>query len=142
MAQPLDFTACLRLQVPPEPGYAREVREFIQSFARERGTAEDDVHEFVTAVSEALANAIEHGRSREPIDVLCSVNARGDLIARISDYGVGFSPGELPSDGAASASYRERGRGLAIMRRFTDRFSIKSEPGRGTIVTFLRGAGR
>jgi anti-sigma regulatory factor (Ser/Thr protein kinase) len=142
MAHSLVFNACLRLHVPPDAGYARDARELIHTFATERGMSEDDVHEFVTAVSEALANAMEHGRPREPIDVLCSVTSRGDLIARVCDRGVGFSPDDASSDGRGSVSYRERGRGLTIMRGFSDHLTIKGQPGKGTVVTFLRAGER
>ena len=65
------------------------------------------------------------------------------IVATIRDTGIGFAgepnlPPELPGFDA------ERGRGLAIMRRCSDIFSISSLSGEGTTVTigrYLRNPG-
>jgi anti-sigma regulatory factor (Ser/Thr protein kinase) len=129
-----DHTLALRL--PPRADFCRVARERIVAFARSNGVSEDDIGYLVAAVGEALANAIEHAHSTAPI--LIDVEAGEDrVVAVVRDAGVGFGhepsqPAELPACDA------ERGRGMAIMRRCSDIFSISSPSGKGTVVTIGR----
>jgi len=126
----------LALRLPPRADFCRVARERIVAFARSNGVSEDDIAYLVAAVGEALANAIEHAHSSDPI--LIDVEAGEDrVVAVVQDHGVGFArepnlPAELPAVDA------ERGRGLAIMRRCSDIFSISSPRGEGTVVTIGR----
>ena len=105
------------------------------ALAEARGIAPRDVEEFVGAVSEALANAIEHSGT-ESVEVTCTVSRRERLTATVVDHGVGFS-----TDAAVTRlpdPLAERGRGLPLMRRYTDRLSVTSSPDKGTAVTLER----
>lgn len=130
-----DADSFLNIKIPADPKCSRIVRERIAAYASKQGLSMEAVREFVTAIGEAVANAIEHSRA-EAIEVTCWVDADDDLVATIADSGLGFSgPGEsvpLPPPHA------ERGRGLPLMRRYTDIFSIETEPGRGTRVLLGR----
>lgn len=142
MKIPARVGASLRLQVPPEPRYGRYVRERIAGFAVTRDVPDADTDEFVTAVSEAVANAIAHARSRAAIEISCWMTPEDQLMATVVDRGVGFAaPATIVSpdlpDGMA-----EHGRGLSIMRRFTDVFSVRSTPGMGTSVILGRSVRR
>jgi serine/threonine-protein kinase RsbW len=124
--------ATLRLRIPPLPKYGKYVRERITALAEARGIAPTDVEEFVGAVSEALANAIEHSGTKS-VEVTCTVSRRERLTATVVDHGVGFS-----TDAAVTRlpdPLAERGRGLPLMRRYTDRLSVTSSPDKGTAVT-------
>jgi anti-sigma regulatory factor (Ser/Thr protein kinase) len=128
----------LRLQVPADARYAKYVRARVSGFASGHVVEDEDLREFLTAVGEALANALEHSQSSDSIDITCWFD--GDrLIARISDAGVGFA---APDDPRAIATlphvYSEHGRGMAIMDRCTDIFAVKSAPGMGTTVILGR----
>ena len=128
--------AVLDFRVPPVPHVARMVREGVAEFAESHGISRDDVAQFLTALGEALANAIEHARATEPIHVEVRIT-RDTIVATIADGGVGFaadhlSEPSLPDPGA------ERGRGLAIMRSCCDIFSIESERGKGTSIKIGR----
>ena len=126
----------LTLRVPPKADFSRAARERLVAFTRANGVSEDDIAYLVTAIGEALANAIEHGHSSAAI--LVDVDVRDDrVVAVVRDAGVGFLgepslPAELPPCDA------ERGRGLAIMRRCSDIFSVSSPNGGGTVVTIGR----
>lgn len=137
MKPPAGAGASLRLRVPPDPRYGRYVRERVTSFAGTHDVPEHDALEFVTAVSEALANAIEHSRSAETIEVSCWLVGDDQLIATVVDYGVGFE-GPVLGEPRLPEPLAERGRGLPIMRRFTDLFSVRSAPGKGTSVILGR----
>jgi anti-sigma regulatory factor (Ser/Thr protein kinase) len=118
------------------------VREQLIAFATERGVGEDDLTQFLTAIGEALANAIEHARSEAPIEIDCHIS-RGQIVATVTDVGIGFSS-VGPSAGCLPDVTAERGRGLMIMRSCSDIFDVKSVPGGGTAVRlgrYLRGVG-
>jgi len=101
---------------------------------------EDDLSHFLTAMGEALANAIEHARCDAPIEIECRVG-RGQIVATVTDGGIGFA-GDSTAAGELPDATSERGRGLLIMRRCSDIFDVKSVPGKGTAVRlgrYLRG---
>jgi anti-sigma regulatory factor (Ser/Thr protein kinase) len=125
--------AQLRLSVPPDPHVGGYVRQAMIAFAEAHGIVDDDVIDFVAAVGEALANAIEHAHTEEPIEIAAWLLGNDRLFASVSDHGVGFAPKD-PVPGLPDA-YAERGRGLPIMRRCADVFTVRSTPGQGTRVT-------
>jgi anti-sigma regulatory factor (Ser/Thr protein kinase) len=128
--------AVLDFRVAPQPKISRVVRDGVSAFARANGVGEDDLAHFLTALGEALANAIEHARAEGPIEV--EVRIREDrIVASVQDNGVGFSS-ELIVEPALPDIESERGRGLPIMRRCCDIFALTSEPGRGTAVVLGR----
>lgn len=130
--------ATLRLRVPPDARYSGYVRQRVMSFAAGARVPEPDAADFVTAVSEALANAIEHSRSTESIDIACWLVGRNQLIATVVDHGIGFAAREALTEPRLPEPLAERGRGLPIMRRYTDLFSVRSIPGKGTSVLLGR----
>ena len=124
--------------VPRQPHQCREVRERVAAFARRFRIADDDLAQLLTAVGEAVANAIEHSGADGPIEVHCDADGER-IVTIVRDGGVGFDadalaspPLELPTVDA------EHGRGLPIMRRCSDIFSVSSIPGRGTVVVVGR----
>ena len=133
-ADPVSVDFC----IPRDPRSAGLVRDGVCAFARGRGICEDDVSALVTALGEALANAIEHSRADGPIEIHCEVGI-DQIVATVRDGGVGFE-GDHPAavDLELPGSDAERGRGLPIMRRLTDTFAIHSVPGGGTSVVLGR----
>lgn len=97
------------------PNEARRARKEIAAFARGwlKGT---DATDFESAVGEALANAINHGKC-EWLNVTCQL-ARQKVVAEVQQQdGVDFEPpatSTLPAAGAMS------GYGLFIMRSVLD----------------------
>jgi stage II sporulation protein AB (anti-sigma F factor) len=100
------------------------------------GVEDEDLESLVFAVGEALANAVEHAHSRGDIEIFADVNDT-DVSATVVDYGRGFSimPSEVRSP---PSGLSERGRGIPIMQRFVDVFSVESVPDGGTAVTLVR----
>jgi anti-sigma regulatory factor (Ser/Thr protein kinase) len=127
--------ASLRFEVPPETRWIRVARQHVAVFARAHGLPDRDAIDFLTAVAEAVANAVEHGRSERPIEVSCRYTG-GRLIATVDDHGVGFSVSAV--EPRLPEPLAERGRGLPIMKECTDLFSIRSSPGHGTSVLLGR----
>ena len=129
-------TRSLHLRIPPDPRYARTVRDALVGFALLHDIPESDLEALLFAVGEALANAMEHALSGKDIEVFAEVDDER-FVATVVDYGRGFTsvPHErepLPSPTA------ERGRGIPIMQRCTDFFDVRSEPGNGTAVVLGR----
>jgi len=129
--------APLRLRVVPSARCVRRVRERIATFAIEHGLVDEGLRDLLTAVGEALANAIEHSRSMDAIDIECWISNENQFMANVTDHGVGFQTG-TPRAARLPALSAERGRGLPLMRRCSDFFSISSEPHVGTTVTVGR----
>lgn len=142
----VEMTICdavLEVRVPPQPHLSRVVREGVGDFARKHHIGAEDLAEFLTALGEALANAIEHARVDEPISVEVRID-RDRIVATVRDSGVGFAT-EPAADPKLPDPQAERGRGLPIMRRCSDIFAVTSVPGMGTVVVvgrYLRPAGR
>lgn len=126
------------MQVPPDPRFGRYVRDQLLAFARGHGIASAELGDFVTAVSEALANAIEHSHTTDDIEITAFVMGRDQVIATVVDHGIGFAPRDAAVEPLLPDALAEHGRGLPIMRRFSDIFSIRSAPGQGTTVTLGR----
>lgn len=127
----------LRLSVPADPRQAVVVRREVLAFAGNHNLADDDVTDFVAAIGEALANAIEHAHTSEPIKIsVWLIGTR--LFASVCDKGVGFSTSDRTLDALLPPAVAERGRGLPIMRRCSDIFIVRSSPGHGTNVTLGR----
>jgi anti-sigma regulatory factor (Ser/Thr protein kinase) len=126
--------AQLRLCVPPDAKLGRYVRQEVIAFTEAHGIGDDDVADFLSAIGEALANAIEHAHTKEPIEISAWL-LDDRLFASVRDHGIGFTPSDRTFSAKLPDIYAERGRGLPIMRRCADVFSVRSSPGRGTSVT-------
>jgi anti-sigma regulatory factor (Ser/Thr protein kinase) len=128
--------AVLDFRVAPQPHLSRIVRERVIDFARNHGVGEDDLAYFLTALGEAVANAIEHARAEQPILVEVRVD-RDRIVATVQDNGIGFPTAPTVEPDLPDV-HAERGRGLPIMRRCSDIFALHSEPGQGTAVVVGR----
>lgn len=125
-----------KLRIPPNARFSRTAREELRAFAGRLEIGRDDLEEFIFAVGEALANAIEHSGSGDIIELRCNYEP-DKIVVTIVDSGGGFKTNPLSSVLLPDA-FAERGRGLAIMRRCTDIFALHSMPGRGTAVVLGR----
>jgi len=128
--------AVLNFRVPAQPHLARVVRQVASAFATENGIDVDDLGQFLTALGEAVANAIEHARTETGIEIEVTIDHNA-IVGTVQDAGVGFASDALVSPRLPGAD-AERGRGLAIMRRCSDIFDVKSAPGKGTAVVVGR----
>jgi anti-sigma regulatory factor (Ser/Thr protein kinase) len=126
----------LRVRIPPNARCSGNVRHQVLSFAGNHEINNQELEEFIFAVGEALANAIEHSRTSDVIEVHCQIED-DKILATIVDSGAGFALDPLANIALPDA-FNERGRGLPIMRRCTDIFAVHSVPGRGTAVVLGR----
>jgi serine/threonine-protein kinase RsbW len=128
--------AVLDFRVAPQPHASRIVRDRISKFALDNGVGDDDLAHFLIALGEALANAIEHARANDPVEIEVRIGC-DRIIATVQDSGVGF-PADVISRAQFPGSDSERGRGLPIMRSCCEIFALKTEPGKGTAVVLGR----
>jgi len=120
------------LRLPAELSRLPQVRAFAEECALAYGFAADVAFQIKSAVSEAVANAIEHG-SRGPSDegVLEAAEEVGAFVLYVRDSG-SFRPrvsrgGDLP----------ERGRGLQFLGQMMDEVDVRPTYG-GTEVRMLK----
>jgi serine/threonine-protein kinase RsbW len=100
----------------------------------------DDEYWLVTALREALANAIRHGNRQDPA-LMVRVGfrlAEQTLSIRIEDQGVGFDPADVPDPTDPANLLRPSGRGIFYMRQFMDQVDFETTPAGGTAVTMVR----
>ena len=128
--------APLHLRIPPDAKFGRYVRERVAGFTTANAIPDDTAEEFITAIGEALANAIEHGCCTDDIEIACRLTSDKVLTACVTDRGIGFDAAARPV--LEFDPLTERGRGLPIMRQYTDHLKVESRPGQGTSVTLAR----
>jgi anti-sigma regulatory factor (Ser/Thr protein kinase) len=126
----------LRVCIPPNPRYGKSVRDEIITFAHRHKIPHVELHEFIFALGEALANAIEHSGSTEAIEICCRIE-HDKIVATVTDSGRGFVTETVPKTPLPN-EFAERGRGLPIMERCSDIFAVRSVPGKGTAVVLGR----
>lgn len=126
----------LDLRVAPRAQRGAGLRRRIREFAKGALGAESDLAEFTAAVGEAFANAVEHGHSGSVIQVHCRIDSN-KIVATIIDSGGGFSD-SVPARFDLPQADADRGRGLSLMRHFTDIFAVRSIAGGGTAVVLGR----
>ncbi|MDQ2873076.1 MAG: ATP-binding protein [Candidatus Eremiobacteraeota bacterium] len=126
----------LKVRIPPNARFGHSVRQEVITFANSCSVDRHDLDEFIFAVGEALANAIEHSGSNDVIEIRCQVE-NDRILATVIDSGAGFDVNPDPKT-ALPDDLNEHGRGLPIMRRCTDIFAVHSVPGKGTAVVLGR----
>jgi serine/threonine-protein kinase RsbT len=115
------------------------VRQLVRSAALEAGLSLVDQTKIVTAASELARNALVYaGGGDVQVEIIEKGRRRG-LRMVVNDEGPGIP--DIPqalTDGWTTGS--GLGLGLSGSRRLVDEFDLKSEPGKGTIVTVTKWA--
>jgi len=127
------------------------LRGFVSMLATHLGFSEEETNQIEICVDEACANALEHAYRPQgatnyvdkPKELFIEIFFQDrELTIRVIDHGCGFSDAQsrISSVEEYSAPDREsyRGLGLYMIRKFMDRFEIRSEPGRGTTVEMTK----
>ena len=120
------------LWIDADVGHLRAARDWAATAAADFGLAPEDCYQVKLAISEAVANAIQHGSSGQRDPIRISVQARADtLVFDVWDTGV-FHRGGEPEEELA-----EGGRGLEIVALMMDEMELT--PGdRGTRLRFSK----
>jgi len=104
------------------------------------GFSGDDCYWIVTALREAMANAIRHGNQQDPErSVLVDLRIHGDEVTiRVEDEGQGFDLAAIPDPTDPDYLLRPSGRGIFYMRQFMTDVEFSRSPGGGTVVEMTR----
>jgi anti-sigma regulatory factor (Ser/Thr protein kinase) len=101
------------------------VRHTIARYAERQGVSKEQRFDLLTAVGEAVANAVEHAYATDvpgAVQVRAEVRS-GDFVVTVSDSGRWRAP----------RHHQDRGRGLAIMRALCDRVQVRAGRGETTV---------
>jgi serine/threonine-protein kinase RsbW len=112
----------MTLTFPSDLKYLGAVDAAVQDLARELLFSQDAINDLGTALIEACSNAIEHGNKFSADKrVTVALKFQGDtLTATVKDEGVGFDYEKALREEPDPDPMSERGRGILIMRAFTD----------------------
>lgn len=102
--------------------------------AEAAGFGEEDIHKLSMAVREGAINAFTYGNCQNPqkkITLVIEFEPE-KLVIHIMDQGCGFEISDIPDPLAEENLLRTSGRGLFLMRAFTDEFRVQRAPGGGT----------
>lgn len=102
----------------------------------------DELTEVKTVVSEAVTNAIVHGYREYTgvVEMTVRILSENRVYIRIKDYGCGiFDVKRAMEPLFTTAPDEERsGLGFAVMKTYTDKLTVKSRVGKGTVVTMYK----
>lgn len=101
---------------------------------------EEEAYWVVTALREALANAVRHG-NRLQVERKVRVDYvldRGNVTIQVEDEGEGFDPSSIPDPTEADNLLRPTGRGIFYMRQFMNQVEFGRTPAGGTSVRMVK----
>ena len=104
------------------------------------GCAEDEEYWLVTALREAVANAVRHGNQQDPgrLVRVAYTFANSTVTMRVEDEGEGFDPADIPDPTDPENLLRPSGRGIFYMRQFMNRVDFDSTASGGTAVVMVK----
>lgn len=109
----------------------RDARQWAERAAKEFGFGEDHCYQVKLAMSEAVANAIQHGSDTPEDPILISARAcRDALVFEVRDTGVFEERGAEPE-------LSERGRGLVLVGLVMDEVKLTPTPS-GSVLRFVK----
>jgi serine/threonine-protein kinase RsbW len=123
------------LQLRREAASVPLARRLLLDAMDSAGVDREISYELALALSEACANAVEHGRG-EHSDAYCvTTYLDGDQCRiEVADSGPGFRTAAMPASLPADA---ESGRGLFLIESLADHVRVGNRPGHGgAVVTF------
>ena len=128
-------------RVPADLDALGEVRAHLAAALAAERWSEDDASRVMTASTEALANALEHGSGPGArVEMAFRVTRRAASV-RVTDAGLPGGPAGLDDEPEAPSESSTHGRGRLLMRALADEVRVRRR-GLGTEVRlgFGRGA--
>ena len=108
------------------PGHVEAIEpavEKVMAAVGEMGCAAGKEFEIEIALTEALANAVEHGCEHDPdkkVEIWVGCDRDRGLLIVVRDPGPGFDPRQIPSPVEGEQVYREGGRGIYLINSLMD----------------------
>jgi serine/threonine-protein kinase RsbW len=131
------------MSIPSDFKYLGAVDAAIQDLAREFAFSESSINDMSTALIEACSNAIEHGNKfakDKRVKVILGFNG-SSVKASVCDQGGGFDYNDVLSRSSPPDPMSERGRGLIIMKAFTDALKFTYSESKGLCVELTKTGG-
>lgn len=120
------------MTIDPKPESLAEAREWAERAAAEAGLDEAECYQVKLAVSEAVANAIQHGSQSSGDSIRISVyRSEGSLVFEVRDNGTFVAPM------SRATTEDERGRGLELVTLMMDEVHMTST-GEGSLLRFTK----
>ena len=129
------------LEFPSHSSNEGFARSAAACFAAQMDPTLNELEDIKTAVSEAVTNAIVHAYPDAigKVTLKLRVCPGNVLELTVKDRGRGIADVEKAREPMFTTGGEERsGMGFTIMESFTDQLTVRSVPGRGTIVTMKK----
>ncbi len=97
--------------------------DMVMAAVHELGCATGKEFEIEVALTEALANAVEHGCEHDPdkkVEIWVGCDRERGLLIVIRDPGPGFDPSQVPSPVQGEQIFADGGRGVYLINRLMD----------------------
>lgn len=123
------------LQLRREAASVPLARRLLAGAMDTAGVDPDIAHELSLALTEACANAVQHGGDHGSLFYRVTASIDGDMCRiEVTDSGPGFpAVSTLPPPAGV---HLEHGRGLRLIEALADRVSYDNQPGSGAVVSF------
>ena len=136
----------LKLTIPAKSVNESFSRSVVSAFVSQLDPTIEQLCDIKTAVSEAVTNCIVHAYTGEKdeakkiIYITAAITKSGVVTIKIRDRGCGIGDIEkaLTPMYSGSGSEERSGMGFSIMQIFSDKLTVKSVVGKGTIVTLTK----
>lgn len=128
----------IELVIPSQISRIRQVEEKAEEIARGIGFSEDECDSLAIAVTEVIANAINHGNKRDKKKHvhIAFVTQNKSLEIHVRDEGEGFNPEEVANPLDPENLLKDSGRGIFIVNTLMDKVQFKfHENGTEVILT-------
>lgn len=129
-----------RIIIPSTVANLHAVNHFVEDICDHFNIFNSYFSNILTAVTEAVLNAIQHGNGNDPakhVEIVFTQRNDG-LSFTISDQGLGFDPGRLP-DPTDPSNDGSIGRGLFLIKSLSDEMTYSN--GGSTVELFFSIAG-
>ena len=114
-------------------------RAAVGAFVSQLDPTVDELGSVKAAVSEAVTNCVVHAYSECETVGIINITARikdEEVYIKITDKGCGIEDVKKAMEPLFTTGGSERaGLGFAVMENFMDKLTVRSKPGRGTVVT-------
>ena len=129
------------LQFPSQSSNEGFIRSAVACFAAQMDPTLNELEDIKTAVSEAVTNAIVHAYPDKlgKIVMKLRILEGGILELTVRDWGRGIDNVQQARQPLFTTGGEERsGMGFTIMESFMDKLTVKSTPGKGTVVSMRK----
>ena len=132
----------VRFSIPSLSVNESVARAVVSSFLVQADPTVEELSDIRTAVSEAVTNAVVHGYRHQSgkIEITVRLLENRVIYIRIKDKGCGIADVQKAMEPLFTTAPEEErsGLGFSVMESFTDKLTVKSTLGKGTVVTMRK----